>query len=239
RIMDISEEVLFNSIAQLLRKERKDSKKEKQGTEPFAVVTSEKDKVQKVDVQFQLEQKLIEQLVLYGNLEEDFEEIVFDSDEKGRLNLTPEVYRSRVFEKIYLDLQEDEIEFTNPEFKNIYSEIINRFVENPDARSESFVNQLDPGIASGVKNILMEEERYTLHDWERMEIYVKGKEKTVAQVVNETILSLRRFLVTKKIDELSETMKQDEDFDRETGLQEIVAYIGLKKLLSDKLNRVI
>ncbi len=240
RIMDISEQVLFNSIAQLLRKDQKEAaKKEKKTQEPFEVVSSEKNKPKKVDVQFELEQKLIELLVLYGSMEQEFEEMVIDKNEKGELDFKAEVFESRVFEKIYLDLQDDEIEFTNPEFKNIYSEIINRYVENPEAKSENFVNQMAPEIAAGVTNILMEEERYVLHDWERMQIFVKEKEKTIAQVVSETILSLRRFLVAKKIDELSETMKNDQDFDKEAGLQEIVAYIGLKKLLSDKLNRVL
>ncbi len=240
RIMDISEQVLFNTLAQMLRKDRQEaSQKEKQSPEPFEVVSSAEDKVQKVDVQFQLEQKLIELLVLYGNREEDFEDIPLENDEKGEIDLTPEVFRSRIFEKIYLDLQEDEIEFTNPEFQKIYLEIINRYIENPEAKSETFVNELDPEVASGVTNILMDEERYTLHNWERMNIYVKGKEMTVAQMVSETILSLRRFLVTKKIDELSEAMKQDGDLDREAMMQEIVNYIGLKKLLSEQLNRVL
>ena len=239
-IMDISEQVLFNSIAQLLRKERKDAtKRDVEPTQPFEVITSENSKVQKVDIQFQLEQKLIELLVLYGNREADFEEITIDKDEKGELDLRPEIFQSRVYEKIFLDLQDDEIEFTNSEFKKIYSEIINRYVENPDAKSETFVNQLEPEIAMGVTNILMEEERYSLHDWERMQIYVKAKDNTIAQIVNETILSLRRFLVSRKIDELSEAFKNNIAEDKESELQEILAYIGLKKLLSDKLNRVI
>lgn len=240
RIMDISEQVLFNSIAQLLRKESKETaKKNRETSEPFSVVSSEKKQLQKVDVQFQLEQKLIELLVLYGSKEEEFEEITIDKNEKGELDFKPEIFQSRVYEKIYLDLQDDEIEFTNTEFKLIYSEIINRFMENPEAKSESFVNELEPDIALGITNILMEEERYTLHNWERMEIYVKDKEKTIAQIVSETILSLRRFLVAKKIDELSQMLQEDEDSDKESGLQEIVAYIGLKKLLSDRLNRVL
>ena len=85
----------------------------------------------------------------------------------------------------------------------------------------------------------MEEERYALHDWERREIYVKEKEQTIAQIVSETILNLRRFLVSKKISELSEGIRNAEEDEREAGLQEIVDYIGLKKLLSDKLNRVL
>jgi DNA primase len=85
----------------------------------------------------------------------------------------------------------------------------------------------------------MEEERYILHDWERKEIYVKEKEQTIAQMVSETILNLRRHLVSQKINELSETMKQEDNTEKETGLQEIVDYISLKKVLSDKLNRVL
>ena len=240
RIMDISEQVLFNTIAQLLRKEKREiASKEKESPEPFAIVSSEKEITAKVDVQFQLEQKIIELLVLYGNMKEEFHEISIEQDEDGNLDLKPEVFESKVFEKIYLDLQEDEIEFTNADFKILYSEIINRFVENPDVSSDVFVNQLAPEIAMGVTNILMEEERYVLHDWERMEIYVKDKDRTIAQMVSETILSLRRFLVTKKIDELSHGLSQIEEEDKEAAIQEVLAYISLKKLLSDRLNRVL
>jgi DNA primase len=85
----------------------------------------------------------------------------------------------------------------------------------------------------------MEEERYSLSNWERMEIYVKVKEQTIAQMVSETILNLRRHLVSQKINELSEAMKQEENLEKESGLQEIVDYISLKKVLSNKLNRVL
>src|SRR5690554_8035242 len=140
--MDISEQVLFNSIAQLLRKDQKEAaKKEKKTQEPFEVVSSEKNKAKKVDVQFELEQKLIELLVLYGSMEQEFEEMVIDKNEKGELDFKAEVFESRVFEKIYLDLQDDEIEFANPEFKNIYSEIINRYVENPERSEERRVGK--------------------------------------------------------------------------------------------------
>ena len=86
----------------------------------------------------------------------------------------------------------------------------------------------------------MEDERYELHDWERREIYVKGKHDTIVQMVSETILSLRRFLVDKKIQELSESFKSDEPQEEsEFILQEVMDYIGLKRLISNRLNRVI
>ena len=239
RIMDISEQVLFNTLAQIFQKDRKDAaKKNVVPQEAFEVIPSEK-KIEKVDVQLQLEQKLIELLLLYGNVEEDFEELILEADEKGEITLRPEIHKSRVFEKIYLDLQEDEIEFTNPEFKDLYFEVVNRFNLNPEAKAETFINELEPEMASAVTHILMEEERYVLHNWERKEIYVKEKDQTIAQMVSETILNLRRHLVSQKINELSETMKQEDNPEKESGLQEIVDYLSLKKVLSNKLNRVL
>lgn len=239
RIMDISEQVLFNTLAQIFQKDRKDAaKKNVVPQEAFEVIPSEK-KIEKVDVQLQLEQKLIELLLLYGNVEEDFEELILEADEKGEITLRPEIYKSRVFEKIYLDLQEDEIEFTNPEFKDLYFEVVNRFNLNPEAKAETFINELEPEMASAVTHILMEEERYVLHNWERKEIYVKEKDQTIAQMVSETILNLRRHLVSQKINELSETMKHEDSPEKESGLQEIVDYLSLKKVLSNKLNRVL
>jgi len=239
RIMDISEQVLFNTLAQIFQKDRKDAaKKNVVPQEAFEVIPSEK-KIEKVDVQLQLEQKLIELLLLYGNVEEDFEELILEADEKGEITLRPEIHKSRVFEKIYLDLQEDEIEFTNPEFKDLYFEVVNRFNLNPEAKAETFINELEPEMASAVTHILMEEERYVLHNWERKEIFVKEKDQTIAQMVSETILNLRRHLVSQKINELSETMKHEDSPEKESGLQEIVDYLSLKKVLSNKLNRVL
>lgn len=239
RIMDISEQVLFNTLAQIFKKEKKDtSKKAEAPAEAFQVIPTES-KAEKVDVQFQLEQKIIELLLLYGGQEENFEELIMDTDEKGEIVFNPEKHKARVYEKIYLDLQGDEIEFTNAEFKNLYLELITRFNQDPEAKAENFINTLDPEMAAAVTNVLMEEERYSLHDWERMEIYVKEKEQTIAQIVSETILSLRRHLVAQKINELSETIRQDANVERELVLQEIIDYISLKKVLSGQLNRVL
>jgi DNA primase len=238
RIMDISEQVLFNTLAQQLQNERKEAAKKPVPQEAFEVIPTER-KIEKIDVQFQLEQKIIELLLLYGHIEEDFEDLILEANEKGEINFKPELHTARVFEKIFLDLQEDEIEFTNPGFKELYFELVNRFNQNPEAKAETFVNELSPEMASAVTHFLMEEERYVLHNWERKEIYVKEKDQTIAQMVSETILNLRRYLVTQKINELSETMQQHAQEEREAGLQEIVDYISLKKVLSNKLNRVL
>lgn len=238
RIMDISEQVLFNTLAQIFQREKKEASRKPVPQEAFEVIQPE-NKTEKVDVQFQLEQKIIELLLLYGNVEENFEDLILEANEKGDIDFKPEIHSSRVFEKIFLDLQEDEIEFTNSGFKELYFEVVNRFNQNPEAKAETFVNDLPPEMAAAVTHILMEEERYVLHNWERKEIYVKEKKQNISQMVSETILNLRRYLVTQKINELSEALQQLAPEDVESGLQEIVDYISLKKVLSNKLNRVL
>jgi DNA primase len=241
RIMDISEEVLFDTLAQLLQKERRDaSKKPVRQQEQMEVVQNMPEQVKKVDVQYELERKIIELLLLYGMVEEEFEDLILETNEAGEITFSPEKSSAKVFEKIYLDLQDDEVEFTNTEFKELYFEIIERLNQQQEFKVETLINQLEPEKAEAITDILMQEEKYQLHDWERNEIYVKEKKFTISQIVSETILNLRRELVSKKIAELSsEIQKQTEVSEKENSLQDIVDYITLKKILSEKLRRVL
>jgi DNA primase len=239
RIMDISEEVLFNTLAQILQKEQREASRRPSDTKPMEVVPQEKQVVKKVDAQYELERKIIELLLLYGDVEEEFEDLILEQDEKGEIAFKPEIVKSKVFEKIYLDLQDDEIEFANEDFKGLYFEIITKLNQEQDFQIDTFMNELQPDMASAITDILMDDERYTLHDWERNDIYVTDKSGYISQVVSETILNLRRQLVTQKIGELSEEIKIQETVEKENSLQDIVDYITLKKVLSEKLRRVL
>ena len=215
RIMDISEEVLFNTLAQLLLKD------------------------QKVNVQFELERKIIELLLLYGIEEENFEDVTLEADDKGVLEYKTEMFKAKVFEKIYLDLQEDEIEFANKDFKELYYEIIDHYNQEQDLKIDQFISKLKPEKAETITHLLMEDEKYSLHSWQRKDIFVKDKKFNISQLVNETILNLRRHLVSQKINDLSEIIKEMDSNEKENNLNDIVDYISLKKILSEKLNRVL
>lgn len=238
RIMDISEEVLYSSLAQLTKKADGQSQR-KPSRKPLDVVKEEQQTVLRVDEQFELEKKIISLLLLYGKEEEEFEDLLLKEKENGELVLEPEIQKAKVFEKIFLDLQEDEIAFTNPDFQQIYSELIERLNSSDAFAMETFINEIDAEKASAITNILMEEEQYELHDWDRQNIFVKTKKETLSRLVSETILSLRRFLINQKIDELSSQVKTpDPETDSNAILQDIMDYLSLKKVLSDKLNRV-
>ena len=236
RIMDISEEVIFSTLAQLVA--RAGNKAAAKKKESFQVVRDETAPKAKVNELYELERTIIGLLLLYGTVEEEFEDLVLKENEQGELILEPEIQRSKVFEKVYLDLQEDEVAFTNELFQNIYQQVISKMNEGNDFAVESLLNDIPPDSASEITSILMEEEQYVLHDWERMEIFVKDKKKSVGRLVNETILALRRYLVSQKIDELNKEIKEASAEDSPNLLQDIMDYLSLKKVLSNKLNRV-
>jgi DNA primase len=237
RIMDISEEVLFSTLAQMGKKAQNDANKSyNQKQKAFDVVKSTAAPI-KVDIQYELEQKIIEILLLYGSRKEAFEDLILKENEKGALVLEPVIHEFKVFEKIFLDLQEDEMQFTNENFKTLYYTIIDCLNQTEDFVIESFVNHLDPILASDVTNILMNEERHNLHNWEKNNIFPKQKDVSIAQLVSETILTLRCYLIDRKVDEI----KQDtqDEVDHRALLEDVLNYSNLKMLLSRKLSRVL
>lgn len=238
RIMDISEQVLFSTLTQLLAKEGKALPPQPGKTKSFEVVRDTKTSKVKVDELFELERKIISLLLLYGTVEEEFEDLVLKENDKGVLVLEPEIQKARVFEKIFLDLQEDEVAFTNELFRELYSRVMDGLNQEGGLSLEIFINELDSELSTEVTTILMEEEQYSLHDWERMDIFVKAKDTTIARLVNETILALRRFLITQKIEELSQKIKESPEVESKEILEDVMDYLNLKKVLSNKLNRV-
>lgn len=238
RIMDISESVLFSTLAQMDKKEfQEENKKYKTEQKAFEVIKQQP--VKKVDVQYLMERKIIEILLLYGNKTEDFEDLVLKENDKGDLELEPVIQQARVFEKVFLDLQDDEMQFSNETFKTLYYTIIERLNQDADFELKTFINSVDQDMANEITTILMDDERYALDDWNRMDIYPKEKEHTVAQLVSETILSLRCFLIDQKVKEFQqETLKNKIDSNRNI-LEEVKDYSSLKMLLSRKLNRVL
>lgn len=236
KIMEISEEVLFSTLAQLSKKEHNSS--QKRTPVPLQVVT-QKTQAPKVDIQYHLERKIIEILLLYGKKTEDFEDLVLKEDEvSGELKLEPEVVNLKVFDKIYMDLQEDEMLFSNQIFQDLYHSIITAYGQTENFSTTNFINGLNQDLAIEVTSILMDDEKYNLHDWERNNIITKGKEDSIAQLVTQTILNLRCFLIDKKVIEFKQKTLEPES-DSRIIMEDVKDYLSLKMLLSRKLGRVV
>jgi DNA primase len=241
RIMDISEEVLFNTLAQLVKKDISElGKKNKEEQKAFEVVKNEMPvAAPSIDIQFELEHKIIEILLIYGNVEDEFEDVILKANEKGELQEVREMNRYKVFQRIFLSLQEDEIELANPLFKSIYNDLIQYFNQSETFELDQYLSHLPSELSQEVTTILMNDERELLHNWEAKNIFVKAKDKTISQYVTETIVTLRWFLVNKIIDELKSSIAKDAETDNAETLSLVMDYLGLTNIFSKKLGRVI
>jgi len=236
-IMDISEQVLYSTLAQIIKKDFNNQKKVPvKEFEPISLVKTEKHK-EHVDELYELERKIIEILILYGNDEIDFKEEVFTKNDDGITDIKIKNRTTKVFEKIYMDLHTDEMEFSNEDFKNIYYRIIESFNENKEINVDKFINDLSDKQQLEVTNIVMDNEKYFLHDWEKNNIYPKSKKDTLAQLTIETILNFRCYLIDKKVNRYIDNSSIGDI--NNSSLEEVVNYSKLKKLLSEKLNRVL
>ena len=234
-ILEIDEASLFRSFANI--ENSKSLKKSSRNFYRKKIVKVQSSKNENTSSYiYQLERQIISILLKYGAEEILFEDTRLSKDENGKVLETKKEIRSKVFEKIYLDLQQDEIEFTHSPFKDIYNKLINGFHNGTTLSIENFINDLDSSSSKIVSDILINDEKYQLHDWERKNIYVKKIGSELSQLVNETILNMRRFLIDKKIIELQEFQKEDNKNDI---LEQVMSYYKLKKILSAKLNRVV
>ncbi len=240
-IMGISENVLFNELSQNIKREQRGASKKPILKTPFTGVKKETKKAKAVNRLEVLESALIWVLLLYGNNEVDFVDYVSEIDDKGKKIIKKEEYINVVSNEVYVNLQEDEIEFTNPVFLKIYYEIIQQLNQGQVIDIDSLINNEDIEIASKVTSILMDEEKHVLSDWERHDIIPKKKVRGLPKFVPDVIYNFRGLLVEEKINTLKELTKTTANTLKDS--QEILVmvndYSELRILLSEKLNRVV
>jgi DNA primase len=241
RIMNISEDVLFNTLAQLVKKDLSEANKQyKEEQKAFEVVKNDVSQpTTKVDIQYELEHKIIQILLLYGDKEVEFEDTILGQNEDGEAIDVIEHNTYKVYQRIYMSLQEDEVELANPVFKSIFNHLIAYYNENETFELDKYLMHLPEELAQEVTTVLMNEEREVLHNWEVQQIYVKQKEATISQYVTETIITLRWYLVNNIIDDLKNSVSNEAQTDNSETLEMVMAYLGLTHIFSKNLGRVL
>ena len=183
-VLSIEESSLFRSFSNIKVGKKLQKSKSRQYSKNIVKIESPK-KEDKSGYIYQLERQIISILLKYGVEEIVFEDIFLNKNEKGDIVESRKEIRSKVYEKIYLDLQQDEIEFTHGPFKEIYNKLINSFHNQNLISIDSFINDLEPNSSKIVSDILINDEKYQLHDWEKKNIYVKKIGSELSQLVNE------------------------------------------------------
>ena len=255
RIMDISESVLFNELAQLNSKaQREVSNKTSQNKQqynrpdpneppldvlyPEAAQFQKTPQLEKVNELKKYEREIIKILLLYGNTEVVFEDYIEGEmvDGNDGKKLKKELFNNVVSKEIYLNLQDDEVEFTDTIFKQVYYEIIVQLNQEESISVDALVNNSNTEVSRLVTSILMDDEKHVLSNWERKNIVIKSKESDLSKMVLDAIYNLRRVLIEQKISSLIVDINQNE---RDQILETVVNYTQLKQRLFERLNRVV
>jgi DNA primase len=234
-LMDVSEEVLFSTLAQLTQKNKSKASQPRQKP-GLKVVDVPK---QKVDPRYELERNIISLLLLYGQEEVAFEDVVMQPNDDGGIEFKPTEIRAKVYEKIYLDLQQDEVELSTLNFRELYNALLSVYNSQKKLVIETFIQDLTPEQAHQVSSIIMQDENNVLHDWERKDIYIKDKKSEIGKWLQQTILNLRCLLIQDKIGVLQSQTSENQEQTHAEILEEVNAYVGLKKSLSGRLDRVL
>jgi DNA primase len=239
RIMDISEDVLFSTLAQMGQKDLSEAnKKFKQEQKAFEVVKNDSDQlVSKIDIVTILEKSVLEILLLYGHHEVEFENVFIQFDENGKEIETIEKVTQKIYERLYLSLQEDEIELANPIFNAVYIDLISQYHQNELFDKNHYFNNLTAEHAEVVTDILMNDEKYQLHGWlDKKQVFVKEKDdlEILSRLVSETIVAFREYLINKINREL---MLQIQMESPELSSQEILSMINEYNKLKVNLTR--
>jgi len=239
RIMDISENVLFSELAQIDKKEERDAANRPIQEKPSEPVLQKTPQFEKVNELQKYEREIIKILLLYGNKEvEFFDFIAVEEAEDVDFNPIKKVkFNNVVSKEIYLNLQDDEVEFSNGIFKHIYYEIIGQLNQEEIISVDMLVNHENSEVANLVTTILMDDERYVLSDWERKNIYTRSKSSDLAKMVLDAIYNIRRILIEQKINSLITDVGVEEE--RDKIMESIINYNNLKHRLFERLNRVV
>ncbi|WP_438962575.1 DNA primase [Nonlabens sp.] len=240
-ILDIGEEVLFSSLAQTrnaeITEQRKKDRKEQQAQSLKKVETTEP--TIKIDRRSVLENAIIKILLLYGDKTEDFQEEFLQESEDGELVAEPVKVTMPVYEKIYLDLQNDEIEFSNHIFRTLYPKIIDLLLLEGKVDLNQVMSTLNEHESQLVADLVMQEDKYQLHKWDEKMIFVKAKEDTIPTYTMDAILNFRRLMIDDKVKALYDNLSADPTVDNTEVLSTVRDYNKLNRYLGKRLNRVV
>ena len=173
RIMEVSEEVLFGTLAQLLQKEYRESQNK---NKPSRFRSFQRRTMKFKKWMFNMNwNKNPQLLILYGTKVVNFEDWVLTDEQDQNSYEVQNDYK--VFEKFIWIFKKMKLRFQIRNLRELYAELVKHLAQSSDFEIMTFLNSIPPNLAQIVSASLMDEERYTLHNWEGKGIAVIHKRR--------------------------------------------------------------
>jgi DNA primase len=258
KLLDIQDITLQNELAQIDNRElqkrnqeiRRERDKNNQNRNTLRVVNEEENAQasprpqehfhnDKYGLQ-KLEKDLIELLIVYGDQTIEISEIIEDGqDELGKPIYKKEVFETTVSEEVRERMQEDNIDFKNPFYQGIYSEIIDGLDIGENRASSYFSRHEDTAISNFVADLVTDRNNLS-PNWKKRHIIVKTKEESISTYTIEITLRLKVKVIESKIDEMTELIgKTESDSKKLEILDKLGKLTNLKNKINKELNRIL
>lgn len=219
----LSEQSLFNELQihkNAVERERRPAFQEKQVSQKLEIVPETLTSVNPLVV---LEEKLVDLMLKYGD------RVLDRKDQDGK------AYQITVIEEILNHLQEDDCEIQLNINKKIISEIKEGIEKNELRSGDFFFNFMDEEVSGKLANALID--NYQTSNWKQHNIYFSTEEDVVPKIVSDVILRHKREYVVKIINDLKNSLKEDQD--GAPVYRQILLLTQLKNKLDSELFRIL
>lgn len=219
----LSEQSLFNELQihkNAVERERRPAFQEKQVSQKLEIVPETLTSVNPLVV---LEEKLVDLMLKYGD------RVLDRKDQDGK------AYQITVIEEILNHLQEDDCEIQLNINKKIISEIKEGIEKNELRSGDFFFNFMDEEVSGKLANALID--NYQTSNWKQHNIYFSTEEDVVPKIVSDVIMRHKREYVVKIINDLKNSLKEDQD--GAPVYRQILLLTQLKNKLDSELFRIL
>jgi DNA primase len=233
---DISERALYNELNKTLRNNFKSERRNNDyKTEEVPIIEYKEEQKNSISLDAgldHLEKDIIRLLVNYGDVEVVFHQKNEEGEEEEVVITTADY--------IIHTLENDEIKFES----SVYQKIFNHYSEWVHEEMKVDVKKLflntDIEVVETVVSLSSTRYELSLNWKEKHNIYVSTEDMKLKFALEHSVLALQLKKIEINIHEIQEKLKGLEDEEEMLNLlTSQLTYIELKKLISDKLNRII
>ena len=228
---EINERTISNELIKLLRSKLSNAKSTQRPVSTSSQVHIKKEDDKQTSVKAEVseyELDLIRLMVLFGTNE-------------VKLMVNDEETTSSVIELIYNELKKDELQFENDLYKMIFDEFVNGLKEDVLLSTSYFKKLENQKVVSFVSNLESNEVELSYNWIQKFNIYTKMESDDLYKSVMNSIYNFKYHKVDELIAKIKIEIKQRANNDDEllSLLSEQMSYERIKKILSERLGRII
>ena len=167
-----------------------------------------------------IEREIIRQLLLYGDV---------DIETNNPDAVTGEPIKNNVKAALFIinDIQADDLDFSNPQFQQIFDTCVEALKSNPDIDYRKLTNHPDNAVSGPVIDLIAT--KYTFSpNWEKRKIRLLQEHEVLDFLIPNSILSFKSKRVRQILKELLEKIKNAESDDSIIDLQK--QFINAKRI---------